>query len=217
VTLLAARPIPTPLNLDAFNFDHIADALTPHPTGSPELSKFGKIAFARAWKRFACDFTNELWATEYNSIKHGMRVNPGGMTLAFRLASEKDKPYRTLGGSEFGSQFFARQSLHGRIHVRGRRHVVNWNPLSLGQRIQAIGASITNLRGMLLGFLGEDIYAYEFVVPDSEEAFDGCWGDDPRVMNISFDSNIGEEDIDKFSKPEIEQRLKKLWKGIPID
>lgn len=215
--LLEGRPIPTPLKLNAFTLDHVAEVMTPHPAENPQDSRCAKVAFARAWKRFAFDFTNELWTTEYNSIKHGMRVSPGGMTLAFRLASDTDKPYQSLGGSEFGSQFFARQYLHEKLHFRGRRHTVNWNPTCLGHRIHAIGASIQNVRGMLLGHLGEDISDYPFIVPEADNAFDACWADDPRVTNVSFDINIRKEDINCLSKSEVEQILNASWNGIASD
>ncbi len=215
--LLQAQPIPTPLSLNPFNFDSVAEALTPRPTDDPGYANVGKVAFARAWKRLAYDFTNELWTTEYNSIKHGMRVTPGGMKIEVRLSSNIDEPFQNLGGSEFGSQFFRREKLIGSLHIRGRRHVVNWNPLCLGKRIDAIGTSIQNIRGFLLGHLGEDISDYAFVIPDDEHAFDECWANEPRVTNISFDNNICEADIDKYSKSEIEGRLQRSWTGISND
>lgn len=37
--------------------------------------------FSTLWYRFAGDYLNENLIAEYNSLKHGFRINPGGFKL----------------------------------------------------------------------------------------------------------------------------------------
>lgn len=67
--------------------------------------------FSTLWYRFAGDYLNENLIAEYNSLKHGFRINPGGFKLMVGPESTPGvaapaERMTSLGSSEFGSSFF---------------------------------------------------------------------------------------------------------------
>lgn len=66
-------------------WENISSQLTlPLAAHSVDAHQHVSARFAQAWKRFAHIFTDRLRSLEYNSLKHGFRVQPSGFTLAIR-------------------------------------------------------------------------------------------------------------------------------------
>ncbi len=142
-----------------------------------------RARFARYWRRLASEFLDETARAEYNSIKHGLRVNPGGFFLAIGLEQSPGVPahpeaMRSMGGSAYGSTFFELERVgEGKRspHIRAGSVTVNWSAQDLCGRLALISCSITNIVGALRCAMGEDPAVIEFVRPERNDAFDDVW------------------------------------------
>jgi len=139
--------------------------------------------FTRLWRRLAGELLDETARAEYNSIKHGLRVNPGGFYMA---VGHEETPgilappeaMRSMGGSPYGSSFFELERLgEGKRspHIRARSVSVNWSAQGLCGRLALISMSITNIVGALQCAMGADPASIKFVRPERAEAFDDVW------------------------------------------
>ena len=146
----------------------------------PELTH---ARFSRFWRRLAGELLDETGRAEYNSIKHGLRVNPGGFCLAVGPEQTPGVPappeaMRSMGGSPYGSTFFEIERVgEGKRspHIRARSVSVNWSAQGLCGRLALISMSITNIVGALQCAMGADPASIKFVRPDRAEAFDDVW------------------------------------------
>lgn len=80
-----------------------------------------RSGFVKTWRCFASDFLNESFSREYNSIKHGLRINPGGFTLELGFTEEpgvkppQDKMF-TVMSSSFGSSYLKAEKIGNLKH-----------------------------------------------------------------------------------------------------
>jgi hypothetical protein len=112
-----------------------------------------KTGFARLWSRFASDFLDEGFTREYNSIKHGLRVRPGGFSFAMGPQSKLGVPAKKmtlLGKSDFGSGYLTADKI-GDInhHLQMKQHHRNWNPDDIAWGIQMASMSISNVKSSI--------------------------------------------------------------------
>lgn len=168
-----------------------------------------RMGFERAWPVFAEDFLEDGAQEEYNNLKHGLRVKPGGFRLAVGRQASAGVPAATeamvsLGGSEFGSSAFQRVRLgeEGR-HYRLHRMHRNWDPVLLAARLHILALSVENLIGFARILNGEDPTTVKFTWPDPLEAFDQALSVQPGVSSFSMDTVVVPEDIHAFSDNEI--------------
>ena len=110
---------------------------------SPEQEPL-KRRFANLWRRLAGDYINELKGAEYNSLKHGLRVRPGGFSLRIGSAKEIGGPPIIDSKSVFGSRFLQRSKLD-RYNFSLESAGVNWNPVALAVRVEFLSMSLNNV------------------------------------------------------------------------
>lgn len=112
--------------------------------------------YADLWKGFGAHFTNELEQHEYNSIKHGLRISPGGFTLSIQKESspgvtDPGAPIHTISGSDFGSSFYTAEKLDaGAPNFYLTSHSKNWDARRIAVGLELIAASLENVRASLL-------------------------------------------------------------------
>ena len=134
-----------------------------------------KDNFAAFWQRLANDFLDKEFQSEYNSIKHGYRVQPGGFKLAFGLQTEFGKPappekMQLLGGSDYGSTFFIEEYPAGdKNNIWLRRKSRNWLPKNFVHALNLISMSIENIKSFLLIVNGIDPQEVRFSWPERSE------------------------------------------------
>lgn len=165
--------------------------------------------FGRFWRRLSSEFLDDTSREEYNALKHGSRVLAGGFTLA--IGTEKTPgvaappdAMRRLGGSEFGSTFFAVERIGtSKHHIRTRRTSVNWTPLSLAQRLVLISMSISNVVGALRCGLGVEPSSVQFSRPDPHTAFEAVWEREPSMRSTRMDTLIRIDPSDELSKAKL--------------
>jgi hypothetical protein len=169
--------------------------------------------FGRFWRRLSSEFLDDTCRAEYNALKHGSRVRAGGFTVAIGTEETPGIPasadaMRSLGGSEFGSTFFAAERAGGsKQHIRTRRTSVNWTPLSLAQRLVLVSMSITNVVGALRCGIGAEPSSVQFLRPDPHSAFEAVWEREPSVRSTGIDTLIRIAPSDELSKDELREIL----------
>lgn len=166
--------------------------------------------FADLWRFYASEFRDNSFSQEYNAIKHGLRVKAGGFHLAVGREDVPGVPASpgkmvSLGGSDFGSTYFAKEIVNfsDKINFRPRRHNRNWSPECLSHDLVMISMSINNVQSFLSILNGVSPNECKFYNPTSKEAFEEHLKYLVGVNNCSFDLIVRETDISVLSKEDI--------------
>jgi hypothetical protein len=171
-----------------------------------------KQDFGNLWSQFASQFLDKDFSDEYNSIKHGLRVRPGGFSIAIGL---EDKPGITapkekmqlLGKSEFGSQFLATKKISENAqHIQMKRHHRNWSPEDLCWGLHLISLSIANIKSALRIINGVPATDVKFEWATDRDSFQEPWKRARQIGVTSmsgFQTDIKTDFITTFSKEEI--------------
>src|SRR3989344_1883137 len=168
--------------------------------------------FGRLWRMFAVDFLTNEAKDEYNSIKHGLRVQPGGFELAIGpeitpgvpLPQEK---WIQIGKSDFGSTFPTVYKIVGRkLHFQLRNHSRNWNPIDLANGLLLISVSLNNIVERLKILNGVGIDQVSFRALSDEKEFLKPWKNSYSIGTTHFSQELYPlkiEDVPNYSKEEI--------------
>lgn len=150
--------------------------------GLKEEQNFDAIVdgFADTWAHLAQDFLDSKNRGEYNSLKHGFRIQQGGFSLSFGKPGERPFPENAtrnevidaeknmikLNGSEHGSLYFkAEQFVPGnKFNFRLEHHALNWNNLYHFQALSILVASIKNVKTFLLAKNNQPLEKLGFTV-----------------------------------------------------
>lgn len=162
--------------------------------------------FGDSWSRFATDFLNPPFVAEYNSMKHGLRVNLGGFTMLLGTPGvpAPDDAMKVVGGSIFGTSFFEREKIgNSAVNFRPRRRHRNWNPESILKAVVVASMSINNVTSYLRILAGDPPNECAFRAPDAPEFFREPWATSVGVIDMSMDTTIAESDITPKSKAEV--------------
>lgn len=154
-----------------------------------------KVLFADTWALLAEDYLDSTGSAEYNSIKHGMRVNPGG----FRLKMESPDGGAPIidSTSEFGSRFFSLKKLGiGGINFHAEDTARNWSPVSLAVRTELLSVSIGNVIAFLLTKI-DGVSSVRFNWPEKGDNLDLAWKADflLRSMSGGYPVNVDQKDL----------------------
>lgn len=132
--------------------------------------------FATLWGRVARQLLSDSHQDEYNALKHGLRVMPGGFSIALgveevpgQLAAPDDM--RSLGGSAFGSSFSVPLKIGGaeKHHLRLSHRSRNWSWEGLAIDLQLLSQSINNVVGCLRVIAGAPTGTVRFWLPVEED------------------------------------------------
>lgn len=189
------------------SWEKFADIIFRHPpVGAGELNV--KAEFSALWSRLAHDFLNESRAQEYNSMKHGMRIDAGGFTLAVGLETTPGTPappsaMRSLGGSKYGSSFYTVEKLQNTTNFSARKNSLNWSPESLLMRLHLISDSISNIVTFLKIFNNVNPSELQYVIPTDTTIFQRAWEIKHSISSFNMDMVIDANSITPISKEEI--------------
>lgn len=166
--------------------------------------------FGKLWEGFAADFLEEGISDEYNGIKHGLRTRPGGFYLALGREDTPGVPapqerMQTVGGSEFGTFFFTRETIIPRnyINFRPKGHFRNWNPENLAEGLRLLSVSINNVVSCLRVLNGVKRDKCRFITPATEEAFQEPWKHSVGVDSVDVDITLEPSNITPLTKEDI--------------
>jgi hypothetical protein len=190
-------------SLSAMVHSHIPEAAAP-------LRLVDK--FARFWDRMAHELLSDRHQDEYNALKHGLRVMPGGFSIAFgveRVPGQRAAAgdMRSLGGSAFGSSFNVPLRIDGaeKHHLRLSHRSRNWSWEALAIDLQLISQSINNVVGCLRIIAGAPPGSVRFEWPDQQE--DDIFTRYQRfvvsVEHFSTADNVQAADIEPLSADDV--------------
>jgi hypothetical protein len=179
-----------------------------------------KEEFGNLWKRLADEILHKDYRFEYNSIKHGLRVVPGGVTVSIGEEKEYGVPppreeFFSLGGSIYGSTFYIPQEIldqnrkHRKIHFRVKKQTCNWNPDTLRWRLLLISNSLRNIISYLRIVNGVNARTVQFSWPADLSVFQRAWEPMAGVTSFCVDAKISEEHISVFTPDDIVNAYKK--------
>ena len=188
---------------------NISDALfTPLAINDKKKEASIKDDFASLWSRFASDFLDKGFSHEYNSIKHGLRIRPGGFSFAIGKESTTGirapkENMKLLGKSEYGSKYInsERYQEHSH-HMQIKHHHRNWNPEDFGWGLHMISLSIKNIISSLKILNGSDPKKVKFHWFNDNSVFDKPWAQRKSIGITSMswnDFDIPEDFINPFS------------------
>lgn len=140
----------------------------PEPT--ERLGLVDKVA--TFWGRMARQFLSDHHQNEYNALKHGLRVMPGGFSIAFGIEKTSSQPaapedMKSLGGSQFGATYVVPVQIDGaaKHHFRISRESRNWSYEALAIDLQLMAQSMANVIGCLRVLGGADASTARFSWP----------------------------------------------------
>lgn len=180
-------------------------------TGDEGQNERLKRSFALLWQRFAEDFLDIQGGLEYNSLKHGFRVRPGGFSLAIGLQDAPDIPapperMESLAHSEFGSTYFTTEKLteSDSRNLRIKKQSVNWDPRNYIAALNLISMSISNVLCVLKACHGESGQDLQMKYPVEESYFEEPWlRSSGASMSFNLHPIIVAGDIRPLSKTDI--------------
>ncbi len=146
-----------------------------------ELKKSLTAKFASFWHAVAAEFLSDGFRDEYNSLKHGFRVTPGGFSISIgppKPAGQPSTPaagLQSLGSSEFGSSLLKAVAIDGVLkhHCGVSLRLRNWNPEALIADLHLIENSLTNVISCLRVLSGFRPLEMKFSYPETDAAFEG--------------------------------------------
>jgi hypothetical protein len=209
------QPLLTQVGPATFSFDQLA-ARTLQYAWTDESGRDTTAArFGRLWSRLAAEFLDESSRAEYNAIKHGLRLSPGGFSMSLGVEEIPGVPappaaMTSMGGSQFGSTFFQPEPiLKAAWHVRTRRVSINWSAEMMAKRLGLISMSIANVVSALQCESGVDPATLQFVRPTPIGAFDDAWADRIGVAKFAVDTIVSIDSSDELSRPELRRHLER--------
>lgn len=174
-----------------------------------EKEKRIKTGFGNFWTLIAQEFDSEPVHWEYNSIKHGLRVTPGGAHVwagvehKYGIEPPPDEMHY-IGGSIFGTTFSKVERLCGsKTNIRLCKHARNWNPEGLFTSIDLIAMSIHNVVSCIRILNGTSAQQVPFVWPENLECFEVPLNKRPLLNDVTMDEVIDESQIKFLSSEEI--------------
>jgi hypothetical protein len=169
-----------------------------------------KTGFARLWSRFASDFLDEEFTREYNSIKHGLRVRPGGFHVAIGPQSKPGVPAEKmtlLGKSDFGSGYLTADKIGDlNYHLQMKQHHRNWNPDDIAWGLHMASMSISNVKSSIKILNGVHPEQIQFTWPTDLDSLLEPWKRSHHIGVTSmsgFGILIQPDYIEPFSKEKI--------------
>jgi hypothetical protein len=144
----SAEPLKNAFRLKPVSWASVARLTNPGLVRTVDDGNSLVDSIAQCWAFFASDFLNEFAISEYNSIKHGFRVRPGGIEIG--LAPGHDRLVEDLAfqiKSDFGSGFLSTTRIPGvpRHHRQVKAHHRNWHPQDMLYGLSLLSLSIDNL------------------------------------------------------------------------
>jgi hypothetical protein len=130
----SATPFLTVLREQPVTWNTLSTLVHAHLPDPPLKKRNLAHQFGRVWHRLAGLFLKESMNAEYNSIKHGLRVQAGGFSISIGAEStpgERATPDQmpSLGCSEFGSSYFTATRIPPYKHHFVLTHAArNWRP-----------------------------------------------------------------------------------------
>lgn len=183
-------------NIETFSWHRIASGICAYLTRDVSKQAVLSRNFGNAWSRLAREFLDLNNISEYNALKHGNRVSPGGFTLSMKHEEGNSKPAQPEGvnvmaHSKWGSAFYHLERFggEGRANrsIRSIRQSKNWSVLNTAAATQLLAMSTRNVISTIQICNGSKPSSLKFYLPNNED-FQKPWTDSVGIVDhISID------------------------------
>jgi hypothetical protein len=168
--------------------------------------------FAQLWSNLAKDFLEPLNKSEYNSIKHGLRIKMGGHHFLFGQHEHMDESvenqqWLTVSNSEFGTTFFTSERIEKTPNFIVLEHKRNWNPEKYFHVLLLISISIKNILVCLNNMNGNQNNS-NYLFPNDENFYETPWKFDDSA-HLSVRPRIANKNLPILTKEGISSAYKK--------
>lgn len=189
----------TKLDINQVCWDSIATSLFNHYMPGTSRQRETIHLFSTFWTLLAHEFTDQNHVDEYNSLKHGFRVRPGGFTLEIGIekvsgVSPPEEEMQQISQSDYGTTFVKIETvgnLKGNRSVRARDVSINWKIEKIVLLAQLVAMSINNVVSGLKLSSGAEAGTCKFERPQNDEDFERPWEYSPGVTAFNMDYVIG--------------------------
>lgn len=172
--------------------------------------------FASLWQTLSHELLDKAAIDEYNALKHGFRIRPGGFKLAVGTehvygVPPPDSEMQMIGGSDYGATFFKIEDMAGRRlgpHIRSRQRSINWLIEQVTLKFQLVGMSINNVVSGLKTLNGYPASSCKFLRPQKDSDFARPWTYNVGVTSTSFDYVLDEDKLPPITKDELLSKLR---------
>lgn len=197
-------------NIEALSWHRIARGACAHMTEDAQKKDSLSKNFGKAWSRLAHEFLDPNNIAEYNALKHGNRVSPGGFSLSVGIEEEHGKPapaeaMNLMTHSKWGSSFYRLDRFGGNDKanrsVRSVRHCVNWNVWNTAAATQLLAMSTRNVISTIQICNGSKASALKFYLVDDED-FKKPWATSVGLMDHATFDLVMEDDSGYHSTAE---------------
>ena len=201
----SGQPVKTRLTARA-TWEELSAAINGFQLDDPHREDEIRQGFARVWGRCAREFVSDRAGSEYNSIKHGLRVHSSGFSVSVGIEKKPGVPapkekMTEIGASEFGStNYWGEPVGKGRLNIRTRSVSRPWDPYALVVRLQLLAMSINNVIGSLRILSGRPPTEVRFEWPSELETFDRPWEPSASIGDLQINSSIAPDDISPMSR-----------------
>lgn len=198
----------TKINISPVSWKTVAEAIFHSYMPGTENQRRMIEHFSNVWRPLAYEFQDQKHIDEYNSMKHGFRVQRGGFALAVGTepsygVSPPDDKMHLLGKSDFGMSFMKLESLgtdKKNRSIRVRRTSINWSMERTVLSLQLAYMSLNNVISSLRIINGWKVSECKFLRPENDEDFETPWEYTPGVTSINFNSVIDERNTTAVTK-----------------
>lgn len=208
--------LPRKLVLKEVSWEELSNFIFAHSNPDQGEVKRNADNFCRLWQRLAAHYLNEDNLAEYNGIKHGFRVKPGGFGLRIGIQSALGVPaqpedMQTIGHSEFGSSFLSLEKVptdeKSNRSYRSRKRSLNWSAEQVALLLQLVSMSLSNVVSALKIVNGVSPSDVEFVRPVEKDAFERPWQLTPGVTSFTMDYELDPTNFEKTTKQQLQEVL----------
>ena len=143
--------------------------------------------FTEAWELFAADFLNESRSKEYNSIKHGIRSQPG----SFSVRAEAEGQTLLESESVFGHRLvFAQPKANRRMQYDVVSVFMTLEPQKCIAALSLISVSIHNLLVNAFARSGHAKRPLQLIYPDTDHRFDMLKEETAPIRSFTYSSRF---------------------------
>ncbi len=146
------------------------------------------INFSKLWNRLSLEFIDANILSEYNSIKHGNRIIPGGVSISigkekeYGVSPPKDEMI-SLAESKFGSTYYLTEQVsNNNVNYLVHENTNNFIPEILLEKLCLISFSINNIISASLIANNESPDTLKFYTPIDNNVFEDAFQNESIIL-----------------------------------
>ncbi len=218
--------LPRKLVLGKISWKELCNKIFSYSNPNPSEVQKNADNFSHLWQRLATHYLKEENVQEYNGIKHGFRIKPGGFGLRIGIEHKYGVPpppeeMKALGYSEFGSSFLTLEKVptdeKANRSYRSRKTSLNWSAEQVALLLQLVSMSLKNVIAALKIVNGIQPSQVQFVRPAEPDAFERPWQVSTGVTSFTRDYSIDASCFEKTTKQQLEEIVRSTTEACKHD